>query len=551
MAERPPRKFLNATTFGLTLLGCVLVLSMISVVHSERELTGRPGETVLRLCHWQLEDGFRDGLQAVIDDYQAVKKAQGVDVRIIQMPITEKVYSQWLNTQLISGSAPDLIEAGQSKLAYDDEPAIKYFQAMGGFINKPNPYNVGTDLEGVPWRDTARDGMQSGYRPKLVDYYSIPCSLIGTRTFVNLTLLKKITGSAEPPKTFGEWVAIGEKVASYAARTGEQMRAVTSSYQLAYFYGRYKVAFTAGLQSVLDANIDGLVTPVETYAGMLRGQVGFDTPQVKGYYEMMDTLGHMMGSDKSAVDRQQAQFMFVQGNAVFMGTGSWDAEGMRTEFNRKGWDLAVIDFPIPAKGERWGDLVAGRAADSGRGGGFPLAVFKSSRNQEMAVDFLQYITSQKANSRFNSIANWPPVTVGAEPSDLMRPFVPDPTGFTSFADFAIGAKVAGDLSGQETKFFNGEITYDQMVSTMLASIKDPNGGGDRAWATEYDLLVRECRAQERVLGAQSARALLDHSSADDAKLKFQRALLQQVRKNNGNEGRKRFEDLRERPIPRI
>jgi raffinose/stachyose/melibiose transport system substrate-binding protein len=537
---------------GAALFVIAFVASVFGVMRNERRLEGAPGEVVLRLCHWQLEDGFRDAMQSVIDDYQEMKAGQGVKVRILQMPITEKVYPQWLNTQLISGTAPDLIEAGQSKLAYEDEPSIRYFLPLGSLIARPNPYNIGTEFEGLAWRETTRDGMQSGYRPKLVDYYSIPCNLVGTRIFVNLSLLKEVTGSDEPPKTFGELLAIGPKTQAYAKRVGRDVRTMASCYGVSYFIGRYQIAFTASLEPALDANLDGIVSALETYTGMIQKKVGFDSPQVKAFYETVDAITALMGADHAAIDRQQAQFMFVQGRAVFIGTGSWDAEGFRSEFAKKTpapWKLGVIDYLLPAKGEPWGEQVTGRSADSGRGGGFPMAIFKESKNQELAIDFLQYLTSAKPNAKFNSRANWPPIMIGAEPSELMIPFVPDPRGYFSYADFAVGTNVGGTLKQQQTTFFNHEQSYDAMAAAMVRAINDPVSGGDYAWSKEYDTLWREVRTQERVLAMQSALSQLDPSSASRSEEKFRRALLQQVRKNNGTELQKRFQDVRGKPLP--
>ncbi|HEV7300064.1 MAG TPA: extracellular solute-binding protein [Tepidisphaeraceae bacterium] len=546
MADVPRKGFLNSTVVGVTVLSVAMIASLIQVIRGNRELSGSDGRTVLRVCHWQLEDGFRAALQGVIDDYEKLHP----DVRIVQMPITEKVYGQWLNTQLISGTAPDLIESGMSKYASNDESMVRYFLALGGELSAPNPYNRGTNLEGVPWRETTLDGMKIGYRPKLLDYYAIPATLAGTRIFVNRTLLEEVTGSKQTPKSLGELMAIGKAVNDYAQRTKQPIRTVASTYSLKFFYGRYNVAFTTSLEPQLDINLDGMISPLETYEGVLKNKVGFDTPSVKAYYEMMEAFAGLLGEGYAAIDRQQAQFNFSQGRAIFLGTGSWDAEGIRNAMDGKGWDLAVIDFPLPAPDERWGQYVSGRAADAGAWG-VPFAVFKGSPNQERALDFLRYLTSQRANEKMNKAANWPPVTIGAEPSELMRPFVPDPTGYTSHVQFNIGAQVGNVLSGQETLFYSGETSYESMVKTVNEAIRNPTYGGDRAWSLDHDMLVRESRNQERVLAMQATRKLLDPSAEADATEKLRKALLQQVIKNNGAESAARYEELRGHPIPPI
>ncbi|HLL89781.1 MAG TPA: extracellular solute-binding protein, partial [Tepidisphaeraceae bacterium] len=503
--------------------------------------------------------------------------SRGKNVRIVQMPITERVYGQWVNTQLIGGSAPDLCESGMSKFATDDQYTVRYFLPLGAIGTRVNPYNAGTSLEGVPWRDTLLDGMRIGYKGALLDTYSVATTLVGNRTFVNKTLLREVTGSDELPKTFGELLALKPKVDAYAAKVGQPIRTVTSCYNIDHFVNRYRVAMTAGLEKELDTNLDGSISWAETYEGFLRHQqaeaavakaesdgrplpadaqdpstvgVSFDSPQVKAYYEMMLAMASLMGEDHAAIDRQQGMFMFAQGRAVFLGTGSWDAQGLSKAMADKGWELGVIDFVTPGPGERWHDQLAGRAADVGMWG-VPFAVYKLSRHQDIAIDFLMYLTSQDVNERYTQRANWPPVTVGARPTPLMAPFVPNPIGYSSAVDFNIGSQVQTVLKGQEGLLYNRETTYEAMVAKVTDAIRNPAYGGDRAWSLEYDRASRDARNQERVLAVQAARALLEPEAAEDAMLKLRRGTLQHVRRNNGNESKKRFEDLRGFPLPPV
>ena len=94
------RRWLNAGTVGAVFLTVAVAVSLQHVLTVQKELFD-PSMTIVRLAHWQLEMGYRDALQEVIDEYNRLHEKD--KVKVIQLPVTEKVYEQWLNTHLVSG----------------------------------------------------------------------------------------------------------------------------------------------------------------------------------------------------------------------------------------------------------------------------------------------------------------------------------------------------------------------------------------------------------------------------------------------------------------
>jgi len=542
------RKYINATTIGCAVLFVAVAASFAQMLYAERQASPA-GKKVIRISHWQLEAGYRDSLDWAIAEYAKVRP----DVHIEQMGITERVYGQWLNCQLIANAAPDLAEMGGTKLVTDDSYTLRYFQPMGEIVSShPNPYNAGTILEGVPWKETFIDGMRGAYRPQLLEYYSVPTTMYTTRIYANLDLLKEATGSDELPKTFGEYLKACEQLKSLGERTGRKIIPAASCYRMDDWMvlAKYRTGFTSSMEADLDTDLDGVITPLETYAGFLRGKFSFETPSLVAYYESMVAMAETLGRGFPAIDRQQAQFMFNQGQSAFLVTGSWDAAGMKRTFDKRGWRLAVFDNPMPGPGEKWGEYFTGASNEAGVGGGGNYGVYKLSKNKDIAIDFLQFLTSLKINEEFNAKALWLPITIGADVPELMKPFMPRTTGYTAKIDLKIGSEVASALTGAETKLFNKEMSYDEMAKTVEAKIRNPNVGGDFAASIEYDRAKTESRSQERVLGMMSAMAML-RPQADTAEdqLKYRKALMQHVRKNNAQEIHWRFETLRNKPIP--
>ena len=83
-----------------------------------------PGDAVtIRIAHWQLEGGVRDGLAEAVAEYTK----RHPNVRIIQEAIPEATYGQWMSTQLMGGTAPDIVEAGMVEGHLMTAFFIRYF----------------------------------------------------------------------------------------------------------------------------------------------------------------------------------------------------------------------------------------------------------------------------------------------------------------------------------------------------------------------------------------------------------------------------------------
>lgn len=161
---------------------------------------------VIRIAHWQVEVGPREAMEALAAAYNA----RNPDVRVEVLAVPGNVYVQWLRTQLTGGTAPDIIEFGFWLHGSRDIPA-RYFAPITDYVEQPNPYNRGTPQEQVRWRDTFLDGLNTaeGYVRDLNNYYAVTLCMLSMRLFYNADLLEEITGSREPPRTYGELQALG------------------------------------------------------------------------------------------------------------------------------------------------------------------------------------------------------------------------------------------------------------------------------------------------------------------------------------------------------
>ena len=144
-------------------LALALVIALGAYLSAVFIVLTRPGSvlsddkrTVIRFAHWQIETGPRKAFDAMIKRFEELNP----QVRVEQVDVPGRFYKQWLRTQLIGGMAPDIVEFGHLFDADDIYP--RFLEPISDYMEVPNPYNRGTPLEGVRWRDTFLDGLNTG-----------------------------------------------------------------------------------------------------------------------------------------------------------------------------------------------------------------------------------------------------------------------------------------------------------------------------------------------------------------------------------------------------
>jgi hypothetical protein len=110
----------------------------ISVTNQETD-EGTGG--IVRVTHWQLEPGFREAMDWAIAKYNAQPKVIEAGITIEQAAITERVFTQFMNVHLISGTAPDIAAKGHSNIIKGNALA-RFYTPLGEYVNQPNPYNT-------------------------------------------------------------------------------------------------------------------------------------------------------------------------------------------------------------------------------------------------------------------------------------------------------------------------------------------------------------------------------------------------------------------------
>ncbi len=413
---------------GLGLLGvcfCIAANRVMSRAAEQRD----PNLQILKFAHWQLESGVR----ATFDELAREYERSHPGVRIEQLAIPERIFKNWHRTQLIGGNAPDLIQLGQGTGGLTDELLARYYTPISQFVELPNPYNAGSgELAGLPWRETFLDGLSNtpAYSDSLVEYYGIPASMFTVRVYYNADLFQKIAGASQPPRTYEDFIALCQKTEAYRTAEGESVLPIAGSkYNAPYMIDALFASMTQRLTLKLDTfhimGLDGNSVAL----GFLDGQWNWQTPAVEAGLNLMNAVGQLMQPGFLQLGRDDALFYFVQGRALLLASGSWDSSSIEAQAPFK---IGVFTMPLPRTDHsQYGQFVLGHPSEAGTGTGLVFGLTAGSKNQDLAIDFLRFISSQPGNTRFAEMSGWLPAVVGVPPNDRIAPFMPITEGYTA------------------------------------------------------------------------------------------------------------------------
>ncbi|AWI08154.1 ABC transporter substrate-binding protein [Ereboglobus luteus] len=419
---------------GLVVLVIVCALALARVLVLQSRVSEISGVKTIRIAHWQMEAGVRDALDLVAREYEKIHP----DVRIQQIVIGERGYGSWITTRLIGGTAPDLVAMGSMDRRMMIPLLQRYFIPLSEEITKPNPYNRGTPLEGVPWKLTFYDNMEGGaasgassggcYIPELMDYYRIPSSAFTLRLFYNKNLLREATGLDAPPSDFRGFLAACEKIKEYGKSKGVWLYPIAgtaSKYNTKILWGRFDQAVGSTLINVTDVNRDSDLSPEESVIALAGGAVDFRDPRIRAMMRGREYYRAQFQPAFFAADRMDAAFLFLQQKALMIASGSWDAGSYVQQAD---FEIGVCDFPLPSADDpEFGEFVEGPAAEELQGE-FSFSVNATTPHRAEALDFLRFLSSQKMNAALNKRANWIPMVRGNYPGEFIASFLPHPEG---------------------------------------------------------------------------------------------------------------------------
>lgn len=489
-------------------------------IYLRRSEESPPGVIVLRIGHWQLEPGVRDGLSELAREYEALHP----NVRVLQEAIPEATYGQWVSTQLIGSTAPDILQIGNGLpypvwLSY----LSRYFTPLTSAVVRPNPYAAGTSLADVPLRDTYLDGMRNSYYEELQEYMTVPLSQFAVRIFYNRDLLKRLTGLNELPTEYRAFLSVCEQIAKQTNERGESYISIAGSrYNFGMWEGMLFDLPTFSAYRRADANRDGYVGSDEMFAAVSDGRINFTFDGFRAKFQMMREVTRYFPTGYTGLSRDEAVFLFAQQRALIMTTGTWDARGLVEQTNNT-FQIGVADFPLPARDDpAYGRWVEGPAYER-PSAQFSFGVTRSSQHPEAATDFLLFLASRQRNEQLNRIIGWIPAIRGAAIDPFLQAFQPHLEGTWGNMNINLGGETIIRWSQLTSLFQVGQIDYDELAKQFEQAYRT-NGLRD------YQDLQRDWRRglliNEQMLAGLRGRMLVGGSDGPaDAQTKYESIVL--------------------------
>lgn len=452
------------------LLGAALAFSAWRVA---RPLVASPDDhrITLRFSHWQLEPGVREAFDRLARDYEALHP----DVRIEQVPIPGRIYRQWTTSQLVGGVAPDLVQIG---LGVGGGRYYGYFQPITAEAAQPNPYNAGTPLAGVPWRNTFLDGMRSGFDGETRECYGASLFNATVRLYCNLDLLERTTGRRDLPADFAELQARCAEIDAYRRRTGEKVEPIASSTLTgALMLDDLLKCQLQRLSSRLNPATDLPPTPDRFYLAGLEGRWTLQDPAFREGAALMRAASELLTPGFEQIENDQAIFRFVQRRAVMLMGFSLQSNAIIGQCR---FPVAVFRNPLPSPADpRFGPQMVAANAENGPGSYGGFGITRSSAHPTRALDFLRFLTSQASCRKFAAIAHTLPTVVGVEPPASMRRFMPDPHGYPPGPSLTGWGEVRAALFNHQHALFGPDGSVDRFLRELRPDL-------DRAMRTDLE-----------------------------------------------------------------
>lgn len=487
--------------------------SFFIVTH--RQAAEPTGSIILHIGHWQLEAGVRDGLNEMAELYRQ-SSPDHANIRIVQDAIPLTTYGQWVSSQLIGNTAPDIVEVGNG---LSDAVWIsylnRYFEPLTGIVDQPNPYNAGTDLAGVPLRLTYVDGMRGGYVDELQEYIRFPLTQFTERIFYNRDLLRKLTGLSKPPGEYRAFLDCCRKIAAQKDSRGENFIPIAcSKYHLNIIWTPQMFdPLTYDALPFTDLKRDGVVGIDEEFAAFRAGWMSMRFPAVRARFKMLSEMIPYFQPGYLGLNRDEAVFPFAQQRAVFITTGSWDI-GSLVDQAKGQFDVGVCDFPWPGTDDpEFGGVWHAPTYESSTADKFCFAVNRAGHVSQ-AIDFLLFCASRQHNAELNRAVQWMPVIRGAQIDPVMRPFLPHLFGqfpaFNPFLGGDVNTRFDQDYTAFQAAIAQNPQNFDSAYSAFAADFGRfyRQEGYEQFQETRRDW-IRGANTTEQMLAGLRGQALTD------------------------------------------
>lgn len=502
----------------LPILAALLALGVASCARrsAEEPEEGRTERQIIRLAHYHLQQGVREAIDELAREYEALHPG----IRVEQIAVPERVWPAWLKTQLIGGTAPEILAMGNG---LSQPMQARWFSPLSEWTEQANPYNRQTPLEGRPWESTFLDGLRlpPNFSLALMDVYGIPNAVFVDRLFCNPELLEELTGWTATPGSYEELIEACREIRAASEDQGRRIVPIAASRETDYVLAELFSSQTQRLKRELDVQRQ-LEPHRQEYAfGYLRGEWDLRHASVQAGLRLMSETAGQFAPGFDQLRFEDALFAFSQGRAVFMLASSSAYRSILAQCDFE-VEAQALPFPDPSN-PRFAPHMVGPINDGNISPVVSFGLRKRSDRQEQAIDFLRFLTSWEANRRFAEISGWLPAVVEVPVAAELEPLRPRLDGYVNgfWLQVASGGSIPALVDtnlyllaeplGSVDRFVKAvEASFGQALYDDLEQHASDNARHlrrqDVAWATRYAMELADLGDAEDL---QSERGLVD------------------------------------------
>jgi ABC-type glycerol-3-phosphate transport system substrate-binding protein len=365
--------------------------------------------------------------RAIADEWEAMNP--GVNIEFIELSVTGDQYLTWIKSNQAAGTTPDIMYAQDNYINRDVEGGgSPFWIPLNDYIEEPNPYAPEDHPGATKWRDGFVAGFDSRGRSVDGNFYMVPQSFSAVQVLVNTTLLDEvgIDRSNLDGWTFDEMLGLGEQIT--------QAGKIAWATAWAHPYDNWIVTSSlggfmkaTGRFATLDKDGDDFVDVRERWQGILDGDWGADTPEMRAMWQLAADWSPYYMPGYLGATQQEAEAMFLRGETAFFWNGTWFYPTIKNDPQRS-FEYDVVRFPL--MNARMAALGESPEAHNHYPGGAAdnltvTGVASEKGTIDLAVDFMRYATTPDAASRIAAEQGGiPPVVIGAVGNPELERFQP-------------------------------------------------------------------------------------------------------------------------------
>ena len=477
---------------GCLIVACCFIFSAIRLL--ERFLNRTfDNRVIIRFAHFIQDDSVVRAFETVANEYMS----RHPDVFVEQIVVPRNVFLTWMQTRLIGDFAPDIMPY-QFPGGSLGELLQWQFLALDQYFDDPNPYNENTGLEGLPWRKTFIDAMElSGYVAYLNNFYGILIAPNTTRLVYNRKLFEEIAGDAPIPTNFREFLQLCEKVRAFSRGREEAIMPLVGYGKDDLFLQQLLASQSHSLNLIMNKTRRLYAVSAERHINYIDGVWSLRSEQILLGLELALQLGEQFQPGFLQQKKQDALFYFLQERALMIATRGLEAQSIKSQAS---FGLGTMRMLLPDPDDpRYGKHYFGRESELRFGGHFTFGLTRQSEHPDVAIDFLRYLTSQRAHQEFVRTSGTVPAVIGVEPREDVEEFVPIVGSYPWGRGFpGPSSNEGGQLYSGIHGLFEGGLSVDDYIDTIESGYAEAI---IQDWILDFKQRVQGTRAFDSRLGA--------------------------------------------------